>query len=314
MRRSMQALTAFAGVMVMVVSGPPAAEPRVPESIRAHVERFRGVIGVAATSLDTGETIAVDADTRFPTASLIKVAVMVEAFHQMAEGRLDRDTIVTLSDADKVGDETVVLNQLHAGLPLTVPDLVNLTIAFSDNTATNLLIRLVGTANVTRRMASYGLVNTKLFRPTFRDGHADVFPEEEREFGLGMTTPREAARLFELLARGQVVNRAMSDEMLKVLEGQTDRTMIPRSLPYESGRIVVASKSGSDAEKHADKGGVKRHVRTDAALVRGPRARYVIAICARQVEDTRSTVDNDALVTGAAISRAVYDHFSRAAR
>jgi hypothetical protein len=99
---------------------------------------------------------------------------------------------------------------------------------------------------------------------------------------------------------------------MAVLERQTDRTMIARSLPYETDRIVVASKSGADAEKLPGAGGTRGHVRTDAALVRGPRARYVIAICARHVEDTRWTVDNDALVAGAAISRAVYDHFSRA--
>jgi beta-lactamase class A len=64
-------------------------------------------------------------------------------------------------------------------------------IAWSDNTAMNLLVGLVGTASVDRRMESYGLVKTKLFRPTFRDGYPDVFPELEKEFGLGMTTPRE---------------------------------------------------------------------------------------------------------------------------
>jgi beta-lactamase class A len=308
------AVAALAAAVALgtLVAHTDRQEPRVPDAVRQAMNGFRGEMGVAATNLDTGETIAIDADTRFPTASLIKVAVMVEVFHQIAGGTLRRDTAVTLSDADKVGDETVVLNQMQAGLRLTVSDLVALTIAYSDNTATNLLIRLVGTANVTRRMAAYGLPQTKLFRPTFRDGHADVFPEEEREFGLGMTTPREAARLFELIARGKVVSPEASEEMVRVLERQTDQTMIGRSLPYERGRIVVASKSGTDAEKHPDARGVRGHVRTDAAIVQGPDARFVIAICTRRVEDTRWTVDNDALVTGGAVARAVYDHFSRA--
>jgi beta-lactamase class A len=182
------------------------------------VREFPGTMGISATNLATGETIAVNADVRFPTASLIKVAVMVEVYHQIAEGKLRRDTKVTLHDSDKAGDETVPLNVLHDGVLLTVPDLLNLMIAYSDNTATNLLVRLVGTANVDRRMASYGLANTKIFRPTFRDGRADVFPELEKEFGLGMTTPREAARLMRLIADGKIVDRATCDELISLGE------------------------------------------------------------------------------------------------
>jgi beta-lactamase class A len=274
------------------------------------VREFPGTIGISATNLDTGETVGVNAGMRFPTASLIKVAVMVEIYHQIAEGKLRRDTAVMLHDSDKAGDETVPLNMLHDGATLTVGDLLNLMIAYSDNTATNLLVRRVGTANVDRRMASYGLTETKIFRPTFRDGHADVFPELEREFGLGMTTPREAAKLMQLIAEGKVVSRAVCDEMLAILRKQQDRAMIPRSLPFERDRITVANKTGWDEEKNPDDRRFKGDVRSDAAYVESSRARYVIAICARKVRDKNPGVDNRALVTGARLSRMVYDAFT----
>jgi hypothetical protein len=163
-------------------------------------------------------------------------------------------------------------------------------------------------------MESYGLTQTKIFRPTFRDGHADVFPEEEKEFGLGMTTPREAARLMELIAQGKIVGRAVCDEMLAILRKQQDRAMIPRSLPFERDRIVVANKTGWDEEKRPDASGLKGDVRSDAAYVESPKARYVIAICARRVRDKSPGVDNQALVTGARLSRMVYDHFNVSVR
>jgi beta-lactamase class A len=280
---------------------PPAADP-IAETVRA----FRGVMGVAAKDLVTGKEIAIGADLPFPTASTIKVAVMVEVFHQIEEGRLKRDQLVTLSDDVKVG-EPVVLNRLHPGLQLSVMDLVSLMITVSDNTATNLLVGLVGTANVDKRLASYGLTHTKLFRPTFRDGHADVFPEPEKEFGLGVTTPREMARLLELIAIGKVVGRGACDEMIAILREQHDRAMIPRSLPED---VRVANKAGEDLEKQPDSRGVHRYVRADAAIVEGKGARYVIAIFTRHGEDTRSSVDNAALVAGATLSRLVYDLFS----
>src|SRR5215471_4330221 len=284
----------------------PALKGRVEAAIRA----FPGVMGVAVRNLDTGETFAVTGDLRFPTASLIKVAVMVEVEHQIAEGKISRDRVITLADSDKAGDEPVVLNQLHPGIALTVPDLLALMIAFSDNTATNLLVGLVGTANVDRRMVSYGLPDTKIFRPTFRDGHADVFPEEEKEFGLGMTTPNEIAKLMELIAEGKVVSRAACDQMLGYLEKQQDRAMIPRSLPFDRDQVTVANKTGWDEEKLPGPSGVKGDVRSDAAYVKSPKARYVIAICARQIKDKTPTVDNQALMTGARISRMIYDYFN----
>ncbi len=286
------------------------ASSELEQRVRVEVSRFHGTMGVVARNLDTGERIAVNEDVRFPTASLIKVAVMVEVFHRIAEGSLRREQTVTLSDADRAGDETVPLNVLHAGTVLTVSDLLRLMIAWSDNTATNLLVRLAGTERIDRRMESYGLPNTRLFRPTFRDGKADVFPELEHEFGLGMTTPAEAARLFELIAQGKVVGRAARDEMLAILAMQQDRAMIPRRIPFERDRVSVANKTGWDEEKLPDPQGFHGDVRADAAYVKGPRGRYVIAILARRVKDKSPGVDNEALVTGARISRMVYDRFA----
>ena len=300
-----------AGLFGAHAAGVPAAEkPSLQDRMARRISHFQGTMGIAVKNLDTGESFAVNGDTRFPTASLIKVAVMVEVYHQIAEGKLRPDRTVTLAAADKAGDETVPLNVIHAGSRLTVADLLRFMIAWSDNTATNLLVRLVGTASVDRRMESYGLVNTKLFRPTFRDGKADVFPELEREYGLGMTTPNEAARLLELIAEGKVVNRKSCDEMIAILALQQDRAMIPRHLPFERDEILVANKTGWDEEKLRDASGFRGDVRSDAAYVKSPTARYVIAICARRIRDKRTSVDNEALVTGAELSRIVYDYFN----
>jgi beta-lactamase family protein len=129
-----------------------------------------------------------------------------------------------------------------------------------------------------------------------------------------MTTPREAARLVQIIAEGKVLGRAVSDEMLALMERQQDRAMIPRSLPFERDRIVVANKTGWDAEKIPDATGLQGEIRTDAAYVRGPTSRYVIAICARRGKDKRPTADNEALRAGAEISRMVYDAFERTAK
>ncbi|HEY6931177.1 MAG TPA: serine hydrolase [Thermoanaerobaculia bacterium] len=299
---------AFAAPAVYRVTRP---KPTLQKRIAERIASFPGEIGVAVRDLENGDEIAFAGDQRFPTASLIKLAVMVEVYHQMDEGKLRRDTVVRLAKEDKAGDESVVLNQMEPGVSLTIPDLLGLMIAYSDNTATNLLIRQVGTANVDRRMEDYGLSHTQLYRPTFRDGHPDVFPDLEKEFGLGSTTPREAAKLMGLIADGKVVSRAACDEMIAMLARQQDRQMIPRSLPFEREDILAANKTGWDEEKLPDASGFRGEIRTDAAYVKGPKSRYVIAILTRRGRDKRPGADNAALVTGAAISRMVYDELSR---
>ena len=126
----------------------------------------------------------------------------------------------------------------------------------------------------------------------------------------GMSTPRELARLMELIAEGKVVGRTAGEEMGALLRGQQFRTMIPRRLP-EADEVKVGDKPGWDEEKLPGPDGIRRHVRIDAGVVETPRASYVIAICARQVRDTRWGVDNDALVTGADVARMIHDQFDR---
>ena len=85
--------------------------------------------------------------------------------------------------------------------------------------------------------------------------------------------------------------------------------MIPRLIPSAPG-LAIGNKTGTDEEKHAGSDGVKRHVRADAAIVTGQDFRYVVAIYARQIEDTRWGIENDAVTTGARVSRLLYDHFA----
>jgi beta-lactamase class A len=297
--------------VVLLINGAHATQK---ESMQHQIERaasdFQGLLGIAAKNLLDGEEVAVNADAPFPTASTIKTGVMIEAYHQAAEGKLHLDSRITLKDADKVGGSGV-LNGMGEGVDLTVRDLIHLMITLSDNTATNMLVTQLGTKQIDDRLSGYGLTRTKIFRPTFRDGKPDVFPELEREFGLGMTTPKEMMRLMALIAEGKAVNAEASSQMLKTLRRQQDRAMIPRLLPEG---VEVGNKTGTDSEKLPDASGRRGSIRADAAVVTGPGAKYAIAIYTRRGADPSYGIDNAALLAGARISRIVYDGFTAKAR
>ena len=232
-------------VTLLLAGNVAAAEPpgATAALIAERIARFHGTMGVAAIDLGgSGETLAVGAERRFPTASIIKLAVLVEAFQQVEGGTLRLDQLVTVEPADRVGDGGIV-DRIHQGASLSLQDLLNLMIRLSDNSATNAVVRLVGTAKVDERLAAYGLKDTLLFRPTFRDGHPDVHPELEKEFGLGMTTPRDIAALMAKIGRGEAVSPAASKAMLEILEGQEDKLMIYRGLPHAATRARSVSRA-----------------------------------------------------------------------
>jgi beta-lactamase class A len=286
---------------------PAAPDSSLVSRVQAIASAFGGEMGVYAKNLATKETLELDADTRYPTASVIKLAVMVEAFHRIAEGTLLPDARVRLREADKVGvGDSGTLNELHDGIELTIADLLNLMIVVSDNTATNLLVNRLGTASINARMDAYGLKNTRIFRPTFRDGHPDCCPALEREFGLGMSTPRETAALMELIATGKAVSAEASKQMTAILRRQQDLAMIPRRLP-QGEKITIANKTGTDAEKQPDASGERGHIHNDAAIVMTPRATYVLAIYTRRGRSRTWTADNEALIAGAEVSKAIYE-------
>jgi hypothetical protein len=159
-------------------------------------------------------------------------------------------------------------------------------------------------------MEALGLRNTKIFRPTFRDGHPDCCPELEREYGLGMSTPRDMGTLMELVASGRAVSARASQEMLEILRRQQDTNMIPRRLPGTAD-VIVANKTGTDEEKLPDAAGRKGHIHNDVAIVKTPAATWVLAIFTRRGISDTWRADNEALTAGAEVARAVYDAWTR---
>jgi beta-lactamase class A len=119
------------------------------------------------------------------------------------------------------------------------------------------------------------------------------------------------AALMERIARGQAVSADASRDMEALLARQQIHELLCRLLPGPEAGVTVAHKTGQDEEKLPDGNGATGSVRTDAGIVTTPRGRYVIAIFARRAADKRWTVDNEALVTGAEVSRLVFDHLTR---
>ena len=139
-------------------------DPRgVHESVAAIAARLGGTVGVAARNLASGAELHIAADELFPMASCFKIPVMVEVMRQVDAGALRLDDRLTLTEADKSPGSTLI--HCHEGLRPSVRDLLYLMITLSDNTATDMLWRLVGLGSVNETMRRLGLETIDCFMP-----------------------------------------------------------------------------------------------------------------------------------------------------
>jgi beta-lactamase class A len=251
------------------------------QRVRAEVSQFKGKVNLFAKNLDTGAVYELAGDERVSTASTIKIAVMVEAFARVSEGKAKWTDELVLTKEKKVGGSGI-LNEFGDGLHLTLRDAVTLMMIMSDNTATNLVIDVLTADAVNVRMASLGLNETRLMRRVFGGGESvEGKKEESKRFGLGRTTPHEMVTLIEKLERGEIISPAASKEMIELMKREQGTNGIWR----EQWRLPKATKSGAlDA------------LRSNIGIIYHPRGRIVLAITCSEMPEVNWTVDNPALL------------------
>src|SRR3979409_1910108 len=207
-------IVALATTLAIAQTLAPA--PSVDTLVRAEITPFKGKVYLFAKNLDTGVTYSFNGDERVRTASTIKVAVMIEAFTRVAEGRAKWTDELVLTKAARYGGSGV-LPELADGLRLTLRDCVNLMMVVSDNTATNLVLDYLSTDAVNARMNSLGFKQIRILRRVGSGGESkDGKDPENKKYGLGVATPREMVLLLEKLERGEVVSIAASKEMIEL--------------------------------------------------------------------------------------------------
>jgi beta-lactamase class A len=175
------------------------SDPRgVHESVAAIAAPLGGAVGVAARNLASGAEIHIAADELFPMASCFKIPVMVEVLRQVDAGRVRLDDRLTLTEADKSPGSTLI--HCHEGLRPSVRDLLYLMITLSDNTATDMLWRLVGLGSVNETMRGLGLETIDCFMPNREYFLIESGAGEE---WAGLSGPEIVARWREIEARGE---------------------------------------------------------------------------------------------------------------
>ena len=287
-------------------------------AVATEIERLAdatgGIIGVSATQLATGRHLGYREHEPFPTASVIKLPLLVTLYEDAISGRVDLSERVRY-----VGDEKVagsgVLQYLDDGLNPTLRDLSVLMMSVSDNTATDLLFDRVGKARIERTMDRLGLASVRvpfdiremlmelvdmdhsqpggydelrrLLRISAGGGGRSMIPEQ-----ADRATPADMCRLLQLIESRAILDADACSAIIELLKRIQSGTRIPGLLPKGT---VVAHKTGS-----------YRRLRNDVGIVYAPNGPYAIALFARELP--RDNIDDDGAL--ARISLAIYEEFA----
>lgn len=237
------------------------------QSIEERLKGLPGSISFYYHNLVTGESCQYRPDEKMMAASVIKLYIMAEAFQRIADGRLDQGQMITMKKEDYVPSCGAVA-YLHEGLQVTVMDLVTLMIIFSDNTATNVLIDLMGLEEINEGLRKLGYRDVWLRRKMF-----DL--EKSRQGIQNLITAKETARFFQSLYEGTLVSKEASCRMLEILKCQQLNGKIPfylKALPEEP---EIAHKTGEDTG-----------ITHDVGIVYGKEP-FIVCFCGNETDTPR---------------------------
>lgn len=265
------------------------------EEVKAQLALFKGTVSIFAKNLDTGESYALGADDRVRTASTIKIAVMVEAFARVAEGRAKWTDELVLTKAARFAGSGV-LPELADGLHLTLRDAVNLMMVISDNTATNLVLDYLSTDAVNARMDSLGFKQIRILRRVGSGGESVAGRiVDNKRFGLGVATSREMVGLLEKLDRGEIVNKAAAKEMIELMKREQNHFAIGRTMDVEM----------------ATKYGALDRLRSSIGIIYSKQGRIAMAITCDDMPEVIWSVDNPAYLLMSRLSQVLIEGLGR---
>jgi len=228
------------------------------------VEKFDGVMGVAIVDFTDGRAILKNADRVFPTASSIKIAVLLELYHQEQSGKAKLSDVYLFDPKDLVEDSQIMTGLTPGVTKVTNRDLAQFMVTASDNAATNVPIDRVGMENVNATLRSLDLTRTTLRRKMMDIAAAKRGDEN-------VSTPQEMARLLEAIYKGKALNKELTESMIKQLKALKKDSWLSTDLPLD---VEIADKPGS-----------LEGIRTDSGIIFAKNRPFVISVMTSFVRD-----------------------------
>ncbi len=280
----------------MAALAQEGSDPALQARLEARVAGFHGDVGIYVRHLRTGATVAMNADSLFPTASMIKLPLLVGLHDHVERGLLRLEDRFTYHDSLFYGGEEDddIVNKMRPGETVTLSKLAFFMISISDNTASLWIQGLVTGADVNRWLEEHGFHGTRV------NSRVEGRRPDWESYGWGQTTPREMAELLVMIREGRAVSEGASSDMYRTL---TDIYWDDEALSAIPPTVQVASKQGSVSAS-----------RSEVLLVNAPGGDYVLCVITKNQADRGGGGDNEGYVLLREVSRIVWEHFAGGGR
>jgi beta-lactamase class A len=185
--------------------------------------------GVVLLEVETGSYASLGGSDALPSASVIKVPILVAFFQAVDQGRVKLDEVLVLKQ-ELMAEGSGTWQQKPVGTQVSALAAATQMIMTSDNTATNLLIeRLGGIEQLNQSFSQWGLRHTQL---------SALLPDLA---GTNTTSAMDMATLLSQIEQGNLLSRRSRDRMLDIMRRTVNRTLLPQGLGYEAR---IAHKTG----------------------------------------------------------------------
>ncbi len=257
--------------------------------LRELTRTFNGDVGIYVRHLSNGLTVNINADSVFPTASMIKIPITIGVFERIERGELDYHDEMIYHDS-LLYEGVDLLGSFKDGEKIALSKLLMLMITMSDNTASLWCQHLAGTGtSINQWLEQHG------FRKTRVNSRTPGREQARSRYGWGQTTPREMAELVVMISEGKVISPRASERIHRNLGNiYWDNEALSQIPPY----IATASKQGAVDQS-----------RSEVVLVHAPHGTYVFCVITKNQRDESWTRDNEGFVLLRNVSAMLWNHF-----
>ncbi len=286
----MKKLLAFIFLLGSISTVAQKTDIHLQNEISNLLKDFNGDVGVYIYDISKNKIAAINEDTIFPTASMVKVPIFIGLMHKINNGELAYHQEMLFTDSIRYSEGEDILASFKDSSKVNLNVLVMLMMSMSDNCASLWLQGLSGGGTqINKYMDSLGMKYTRV------NSRTPGRMENYNQYGWGQTTPREMATLMKMIVENKIISKQISDRMLRMMSRQFwDEDAIAEIPPNVFG---------------ADKSGAVDQSREEVLYVNGTHP-YIFCICTKNNKDSSWVHENEAWILTRKLSALLWKHFN----
>lgn len=265
-----------------------ATDKKLTKKLEKAMGGFKRNAGIYVRNLKSNKSASINADTIFPTASMVKIPIMIGIFNKINKGELQFDQLLTYRDSLKYDDG--ITGSFRDSTKIPLPKVIHLMISLSDNTGSLWLQALAGGGStINHWLETNGFITTRV------NSRTPGRKQNQATYGWGQTSPREMAELMAMIRQGKVISPAASERMYRYLGMQFwDGEALSQIPPF----IKTGAKSGA-----------VNQAKSEVVMVHAPHGDYVFCITTKNQQDERWQRDNEGYNLIRTVSEIIWNHF-----